>query len=499
MSNILMQDLIGLVGSFVYVFVFIGLATLLSGRGAVSPKTSRKIVHIGVSHWWLFAMFWMKSPIIASIGPAVFILLNWLSIKANAFKGMNNDESRHNYGTVYFPISLLLLVIASWSGFMPKWVAGTAILVLGWGDGLAALVGDGLKSPAGNVFGSRKSLAGSIAMFTASALVVFIMTMAFDPAVTITEAIGRAFGTGLVAAYLEVFSPFGTDNLTVPLGTALYLHYLAPLPLNMSFILVFSVLGIAAFIAWIKETVTAEGALAGLGLGTVIFMGTGLGGLVVLAAFFVSSSLVGRLRREQKERLGLSKIHEKGDRRDAIQVFANGGVGMISAIFYAVTAQHLFLVAFLVSFAAATADTWASELGVLSRGTPRSIINLKPVSPGISGGVSLFGFAASFAGSLLITIFSFVLDPDRARGLLVPVLIGGFMGSLVDSILGATLQAQYRCAETGRVVERPISGSLKNTLIKGLAWMNNDMVNFLSILIATFVVSVWFMALQGSY
>lgn len=486
------RDIIGLIFSFLYVFLFIGIANFLAGRGAVSPKTSRKLVHIGVSHWWLFAMFWIKSPLIASIGPAAFIILNWLSIRANAFKGMNNEESRHNYGTVYFPISLLILVLTSWYGLLPKWVAGTGILVLGWGDGLAALIGEGVASPSDKVFGWRKSMAGTMAMFLSSSLVILIMIQIFDPQVPLQIALIRSIGTGLLAAYLEVFSPFGIDNLTVPVGTVLYFYYLAPLPINVQFIGIFVLLGIAAYVAWTRHAVTTEGALAGLGLGTIIYLGSGLGGLLVLGAFFISSTIVSRIHKEQKERLGLKNIHEKGDRRDAIQVFANGGVGMASSLLYAFTGNHLFLIALLVSFAAATADTWASELGVLNCGKPRSIINLKPVEPGLSGGVSPFGFAASFIGSLIIAVLVFVVAPSQAMKALVPVLIGGFMGALFDSFLGATLQAQYRCAETGLLVERPFTGELKNKLIKGFAWMNNDMVNFLSVLMATLAASFWY-------
>ena len=497
MKFIKTTDLLGLVFSFGYVFLFILLADLLAGRGVVHPKTSRKLVHIGVSHWWLFAMTWIRDPIVASIGPAVFIILNWLSLKTNAFRGMNNEELRHNYGTVYFPISLLLLVLAGWYRILPQWIAGTAILVLGWGDGMAALVGDAVQSPSGKVFGSRKSMAGTLAMFVASSVVVFVMHRIFDPSTAIQSVFLRSVGTGFVAAYLEVFSPFGIDNLTVPLGTALYLWFLAPLPINAVFIVVFSVLSLAARVAWQKETVTAEGALAGLGLATVIYLSAGFGGILVMAAFFISSTMVGRIRRERKERLGLHKILEKGDRRDAVQVFANGGVGMISAVLFAVTGSHLFLVALLVSFAAATADTWASELGVLNRGKPRSIINLKPVDPGISGGVSVFGFAASLAGALCIAVLVFVVVPSLSSKALVPVLVGGFLGALVDSLLGATVQAQYVCAETGLLVERPVTGGIKNRLVKGLPWMNNDMVNFLSILIATIVSSFWFVAFQS--
>lgn len=496
MNTNMVKDLLGLVFSFLYVFIFIAIANLLSGRGAMSPKTSRKLVHIGVSHWWLFAMFQIENPIIASIGPAVFIVLNWISIKANAFRGMNNEESRHNYGTVYFPVSLLILVLVSWYGLMPKWVAGTAILVLGWGDGLAAIVGEAVKSPSGKVFGWRKSMAGTSAMFIASSFVVFCMTRFFEPQTSFVSALLRALGSGLVAAYLEVFSPFGLDNLTVPLGTALYFYYISLLPLNVSLIIAFSGLALAAYFAWYKHAVTTEGALAGLGLGTVIYIGTGMGGLLVLAAFFISSTMVSRIKQEQKERLGLRMVHEKGDRRDAIQVFANGGVGMLSSVLYAVTGNQLFLIALLVSFASATADTWASELGVLNRGKPRSIINLKPIEPGLSGGVSPFGFAASLIGSLIISILVFVVAPIQALKALGPILIGGFMGALFDSFLGATLQAQYRCAKTGRLVERPYTCNIKNTLIRGFPWINNDMVNFLSILLATVAASSWYIAIQ---
>ncbi len=495
MSNILGKDILGLIFSFVYVFMFIAVANLLSGRGVVSPKTSRKLVHIGVSHWWLFAMSWITNPIIAGIGPAIFIVLNWVSIKINAFKGMNSETFRHNFGTVYFPISLLVLVLVSWYGFMTKWLAGTAILVLGWGDGLATLIGEAVKSPSGTIFGWRKSMAGTIAMVTASSLVVFIMTRSFQPELSLGDVLLRSIGTGLVASYLEVFSPLGLDNLTVPLGTALYLYYLAPLPLNVSFIIVFSGIAVAAFVAWYKNTVTTEGSLAGLGLGTVIYMGAGFAGLLVLAAFFISSTMVSRIRKEYKEELGLQKIHEKGDRRDAIQVFANGGVGMISAVLYALTGNQLFLISLLVSFAAATADTWASELGVLNRGKPRSIINLKPIEPGLSGGVSPFGFTASLIGSLVIALLVFVVAPFQAPKALVPIIVGGFMGSLFDSLLGATLQAQYRCSETGLIVERPYTGVVKNALIKGIPWINNDMVNFVSIVGATVMASVWFIAI----
>lgn len=497
-----MRDIIGILLSFLYVFLFIGIADYLRKRGLLSPSLTRKVVHIGVAHWWLIAMATMESPWAASAGPVAFIFINLASLKFHLFKGMEEGQGPRNFGTVYFPISLLVLVLLSWNGIMPIWTAGTAVLVMGWGDGLAAIVGEAVPSLSGRVFGSRKSLAGSAAMALASALTVFMATLAFDGGAGVLMALYRAVGTALVAAFLEAATPLGIDNLTVPLGTAFYFAFLSPLGINAAVVAGFTLTSAVAYLAWQRRSVTAEGALAGIGLGTALFAAAGVRGLAVLFGFFVSSTLLGRIRRRRREALALSDVTAKGDRRDSIQVLANCGVGLLSAILYAATSEGLFFLAFAVSFAAATADTWAGEIGVLNPGSPVSILSLRPVAAGISGGVSLLGFLSSFLGALFIAAIlaaerfygGLALFPIASPGLgslglpfrptLSLVVLGGFFGSIIDSLLGATVQAQYRCVRTGRITERPASEGKANALVRGFRWMTNDMVNFLSNLLA---------------
>jgi len=507
MNSIFIQDLWGLIFSFAYVFTFIGIARYLEKRRIIRASMTRKLVHIGVSHWWLFAMLWIKSPLMASIGPGVFILLNWLSLRLNLFKGMEGKPSSRNYGTVYFPISLLILVLLSWNGLLPTWIAGTGILIMGWGDGLAAIVGESVTSPWGTVFGARKSMAGTLTMFGASFLVVLVLSLVFDAPSGLWTALYRAVGTALIGAFLEVSTPLGIDNLTVPLGTALYLAFVTPGTVNALVLIGFLFTIPVAFVSWTLKKVTTEGALAGIGVGTALFVFAGIGPLVILFSFFLSSVLIGRVKKEKRKSLRLSSLIEKGDRRDSIQVLANCGVALVASVLFAATGQVMYFVALVVAFSAATADTWAGEMGVLHTQKPRHILTRKFVEPGVSGGVTLLGFFFSLLGALFVAlIFSaqglylqlqslfptnpFLQVPLRSHSIpwsspwaLGLIVVGGFLGSLLDSLLGATLQAQYLCAITGRVTERSMTNQVPNLLVRGMHWVNNDMVNFLATLI----------------
>jgi uncharacterized protein (TIGR00297 family) len=247
----------------------------------------------------------------------------------------------------------------------------------------------------------------------------------------------------------------------------------------------------ASVLAFRRRSVDAGGAVAGTIVATLIF---GFGGplfWVLLMAFFVTSTAAGLLRRGEKE--WLSSIHQKGERRDAFQVLANGGVGALTAIFFRLTGEPAWAAAFAVSFAASNADTWASEIGVLSQGAPMSPLTFRPVPRGISGGMTLLGTGASLAGALLIALL-FAFENSFLRALpgsflrvLLLVTACGFGGSLVDSILGAAVQARYESfSAPGTVTERRADGSgSANRLVHGIAWVDNDVVNVASGLIAS--------------
>lgn len=237
--------------------------------------------------------------------------------------------------------------------------------------------------------------------------------------------------------------------------------------------------------AFRKRAVTISGGVTGFILGTIIYLGGGLYFWLHLGAFFFSSTLLGRIRTDAK--LAGTGIHAKDGRRDGLQVFSNVGPAAAAALLYALTSHPVFLVAFAASFAAANADTWAGEIGMLAESTPVSILNGRPLTLGASGAVTPLGFWASFFGALFITLFfslGYLLTAGFTYRLFLwaaIVTICGFLGSVIDSLLGATVQAGYSCAVTRQHTERPFTDGRPNTLVKGVAFINNDTVNLLSV------------------
>jgi uncharacterized protein (TIGR00297 family) len=230
--------------------------------------------------------------------------------------------------------------------------------------------------------------------------------------------------------------------------------------------------GVASLAYW-RRALTLDGAVAAAVVGGITFARGGSPPTGALLAFFGSSSLLSRLGEARKQALPLAQA--KGTRRDAWQVLANGGVATLCAFFGLRNAA-------VGALAAAGADTWATELGLLARSRPRLITSLRRVPPGTSGGVTLEGFLASLGGALVVGVTAAALGGggQSARA----AALAGLGGSLIDSLLGATLQAEYvcsRCAEPTEEGIHPHCGT-PATLQRGYAWMTNDTVNALATL-----------------
>jgi phytol kinase len=168
-------------------------------------------------------MFLMDDPIIASIGPATFIVLNFLSMRIRIFSAMEAGKQEGNWGTVYFPVTLLALVNLCFRGIIPVYAGAIGVFVMGWGDGLASAVGMKHAVRRYRVAGSTKSYLGSAVMFVASAIVVLIFSTVYRPSAPWTETVLlMPLATAAVATVVEALTPWGLDNLTVPLLTTLF-------------------------------------------------------------------------------------------------------------------------------------------------------------------------------------------------------------------------------------------------------------------------------------
>ena len=238
----------------------------------------------------------------------------------------------------------------------------------------------------------------------------------------------------------------------------------------------------ARFLTW-------TGSVATFILAFVIYGTGGWQWTVPIVVFFVLSSLLWKYGKSRK--IKFEQSFEKSDTRDWGQVFANGGVAGLVALAAGLLPQYDFYPIYLGALAAVTADTWGTELGVLAGGRTYSVVTLQPVEAGTSGGVSEAGTIAGACGALVIAFAGYPWYTEMRTAVLV--VTGGIAGSLVDSLLGGTLQSQFRCTACGSNSERRTHCDQPTILVRGLSWIGNDVVNVCCSL--TGAATVWLLLL----
>ena len=200
-------------------------------------------------------------------------------------------------------------------------------------------------------------------------------------------------------------------------------------PLRFLLGLAFS--SLIGIVAYRKNTLTASGAAGAILVGTLI---VGFGGWawgMVLIAFFVSSSLLSHYRRADKVAVG--DKFAKGHRRDLGQTLANGGLGALLAVGYFVSPNAAMLAAYVGAMATVNSDTWATEIGVLSRQPPRLVTTWRVVPPGTSGGITGDGSLAALGGGGVYWAFCIPLGCRRALGAWSTGRLGGIVAVDSDS------------------------------------------------------------------
>tara|TARA_B100000131_G_C17961723_1_gene550726 strand:+ start:23 stop:835 length:813 start_codon:yes stop_codon:yes gene_type:complete len=193
--------------------------------------------------------------------------------------------------------------------------------------------------------------------------------------------------------------------------------------------------------------------------------------LISMSIFFVLSSILGKLLNN----ITYNKTEETN--RNIVQVYANGGIPLIICIFGFLYPNPYSFPLFLASISAAMSDTWGTEFGRLSKVRPISILNFKSVDHGISGGITIVGTLGSLFGAIIFGILTY-LTSYANKEIIFFVIICGFLSSIFDSILGASAQAKYK-TRSGIIVENKNNHT---NLISGFSFIDNSMVNFLSII-----------------
>jgi uncharacterized protein (TIGR00297 family) len=253
------------------------------------------------------------------------------------------------------------------------------------------------------------------------------------------------------------------------------------LPLSYAkFIIGFLLAILVAWIGWRLRALSGSGAWAAVISGGLIFGVGGIPWAVLLLTFFISASALSKAFSQRKR--AMNEKFSKGSRRDWQQVFANGGLGVILVLLYFLSPEKDWIwIAYAGAMAAVNADTWATEVGVLSRTPPRLITTGEIVERGTSGGITPIGNLAAFLGSLLVSTVAVLLTPV----LNIPLFIlggslAGLAGALADSLIGASVQGIYYCPSCMKETERhPLhSCGTETQPLRGWRWVNNEVVNF---------------------
>ena len=384
-----------------------------------------------------------------------------------------NKVQRISYGTIYFPLSILILCVFFWDKPISFFLS---VCVLTFADPIASIIG----SKSTNHFypyKDKKSVEGSLAMFSTSFIIIFLgtdmMAQIFGANffLPIHILIGLALFTSLCSTLSEMVSYKGSDNLSIPIITFFsyeiflinYTHG------NLYHLIVWSTLSIAIFSGAYKyQSLSLSGAVGGFLVGILIFGSGGWNFIFPLIFFFISSSLLSILKKKTRPH------------RDIVQILANGGVPTFFALSYFFFPSQSLILGFIGSLSAATADTWATEIGFLSKKNPYLLFSNTSVNKGTSGSISLLGTFGSIVGAFFVAIISAYLF--ELYHLILIITISGAAGSFIDSFAGRYFQGKFQCNNCKDFTEDKYHCNAPTLLISGVSWVDNNFVNFINTL-----------------
>lgn len=468
---------------FTIIMTFIAMAELARKVFKLSPELSRKLVHVMVGILVSLAPFFFRTSLPVIVLGLLFTVLNYVALKKDSLKGMHTTE-RVSFGTVYFPIAFMLLVVMFWERNIVIFII--SMLILAFSDTAATIVGEKINSNRMFIlWHDKKSWPGSITFFITTLIVIMIAYPVYSKLAGSTQLpwlhlASMAIFTGLISAVAEAVSKRGSDNLTLTLAAALSMDlYLSSMAQGTLLALGgwFALSILLGYGACKLQSLSISGGFGAFLLGVFMF---GMGGwdtMLPLIGFFVLSSILSKIADRQTKP---DIISTKGSQRDIVQVYANGGIPLIFAIAWYLSdfsIEPLYW-AFLASLASATADTWETEIGSFNKSLPVNILTWKHVPKGYSGGITSLGTMGGLIGATSIAAIAYLIGSlDLNIELIGMVILAGFLGSIIDSILGASFQAKFTCSKCGKPTERMIHCNYKTQHISGIYWFDNDWVN----------------------
>lgn len=451
-------------GILLIALVLIVVGRMLARRGA-GPLVTRKVPHALCGLFAALAAFQLSNgAVVAGVLAVATVALAFIVERGLVpVPGVFDGTRSRDYGLVGFAAGALVAVLAFW----PDRVAIAAgVVVLGLADAGAALVGDRFGRHRVEAGGGVRSLEGSVA-FVAIAFVVSLVFCRVGLELTSFMAVAVSLFVAVTTAAVELLVWPAADNLLITPWVALLLHVARELSTDDALRwLAAAVFGCAIVPFMLRmRWLDLPGALCG---GLIAGVAVGLGGwawIIPAAVFFSLTSLLTAYRRPARA----------AGMRGMSQVAVNAGLPvLVPVIGFALTGDPVWYAVSIGGIAAGIADSWASEIGRFSPRDPVSLRTWRRVPTGTSGAVSPLGSAATVLGAASVGAFGAVFG-----GLaMVPVgLAAGVTGSLVDTLIGAGVQARFSCASCGATVEDQLHCGAPTQPSSGWRWVGNDVVN----------------------
>ncbi len=481
------NDLIKTLILLAVINVLIAVAYLLKKIKRLPDSIPRKFLHVTAISAAGYSFVAISDYLyLAAIG--ILILLgNYGMYKKEVFE--KNKKGEKNLGVFFVPVSYLIFVFTLNEH---REIAMFSMFIMAFADAGAALVGEFLPVAPYTLGNSRKTLSGSLA-FAFITLLLLNLSLFFTVDGKIFLSVEPIFKvwifllfSTLILTVIEALSTKGFDNIAVPIVSAYFFILFYAHPLSVSSVGLFYGILLASALLYVSfkfKFLTPDGAFAAFVIGSLIFGFGGLKWSVPLLTFFILSSLLSKLKKNNN-----SDAFEKGDNRDAFQVLANGGVPVVLLAVNLIHPDAIYFVLYLVALAASMADTWATEIGNIKERETFWILNFQPVSQGMSGGISLGGTLGGITGAALLSLSGLPWINYYPQLIFLLVTLAGVIGMLIDSILGATVQRKNRCVVCGKKTEKSIHCGKATEFSSGLKPINNDMVNFLSALAVVIIV-----------
>ena len=337
-----------------------------------------------------------------------------------------------SFGTLFYPLGILLAYLILYNLHFNFF--RIALLLLTVSDTAANLIGSIInQNTYFRVTNEKKSLYGLLA-FALTAWIIFYL---FLPDSLFSNK-SYLFFLILAAVNFEIISFRGSDNLSIPLGTALIFSSGNTFTSNnftyLTGVIVVVAIGSYLFYKW--RFLTRSGSLNAYLIGVYLLGILGVEWAVPVIFFFISSVLFTKINTRANKKPSVIS-HP----RNSWQVIANSLPAIIFSALFLFTQNSLFLFLFIASVAAVTADTWASEIGPVFNRKCFSLASFKTGRAGISGGISVAGSLAALLGSFSVAILSYYLFFNELHFAIVLIIaLSGFFASFVDSILGAFVE-----------------------------------------------------------